>query len=76
MHIILNETNTNLSANKKIYWIVKRVENQQVVSLGLVGIFFILFGSFYFLLTLKKILQKHEPMMAKGDLNCIKSSTP
>lgn len=76
MHIILNETNTNLSANKKIYWIVKRVENQQVVSLGLVGIFFILFGSFYFLLILKKILQKHEPMMAKGDLNCIKSSTP
>lgn len=48
MHVILNEANTNLSANKKIYWIVKRGENQQVVSFGLVDIFFILFGSFYF----------------------------
>lgn len=75
MHVILNEANTNLSANKKIYWIVKRGENQQVVSFGLVDIFFILFGSFYFFLILKQILQKHEPMMAKRDLNCIKSST-
>lgn len=48
MHVILNEANTNLSANKIIYWIVKRGENQQVVSFGLVDIFFILFGSFYF----------------------------
>lgn len=76
MHVILNEANTNLSANKIIYWIVKRGENQQVVSFGLVDIFFILFGSFYFFLILKQILQKSEPMMAKGDLNCIKSSTP
>lgn len=76
MHVILNEANTNLSANKIIYWIVKRGENQQVVSFGLVDIFFILFGSFYFFLILKQILQKSEPMMAKGDLNCIKSYIP